>query len=137
MNVDIDFVLLVCKTCGILYYVPQTFHEERKKRKGLCWYCPNGHSWEFTETEIDKLQKQLNMQQDELASMESEVRRLKNERTMLAEKLAHKGKKQCPHCSKYVVHLKRHTQKKHPEASAAIGKKITPKPPAPKAGVAT
>lgn len=48
----------VCPNCGVRYGLESAF-DDRKSREGGSWYCPNGHSIVYSETEVDKLRKQL------------------------------------------------------------------------------
>ena len=45
-----------CPTCGVLFWLSATY-EGRRRSDGLTFYCPNGHSLSYGETETDRLLK--------------------------------------------------------------------------------
>lgn len=63
-----------CGQCGIVFYVPEHFREERLN-DGDGWHCPNGHSRVFTEPKVEILEKQL----DEKIAL---IERLENDQIM-------------------------------------------------------
>lgn len=69
-GVDITLVVWECPSCGIVYGIPEDFAEACRK-SGQRYYCPNGHSLGWNETEADRqknradaLQRRLNSAQD-------------------------------------------------------------------------
>lgn len=66
------FERMNCGQCGIVFYVPLAFFQERVN-DGDGWQCPNGHRRVFTEPKVQKLEKQLQ-------EKEKEIQRLKTDR---------------------------------------------------------
>lgn len=50
----IEMEQMLCGRCGALYALPVALVAE-KRREGGNFYCPNGHSRVFAETENDRL----------------------------------------------------------------------------------
>lgn len=75
MQIDItaQFVLMQCGGCGIYFYIPQAFHKECLENKDKGWYCPNGHSRQFSESKVEKLEQRL-------AEKDKEIERLRTDR---------------------------------------------------------
>lgn len=51
-----NIVIMSCPSCGLSYGIPETYRN-RRRDDGKDWYCPNGHSIVFRETETDRLRK--------------------------------------------------------------------------------
>lgn len=49
-----------CHKCSIVYAIPDAMYKAALE-DGRAFYCPNGHSEVFTETEIDELKKELDI----------------------------------------------------------------------------
>ena len=45
-----------CPDCGILHGIPEDLKDRRAEGGGTI-YCPNGHTWHFTELEVTKQRK--------------------------------------------------------------------------------
>lgn len=45
--------ITACPTCSIIHAIPESLKARRRKLGGNV-YCPNGHTWIFTELEVDK-----------------------------------------------------------------------------------
>lgn len=62
-----NFTRLECGECGINFWVPDHFDDQRREdKRGWYWYCPNGHYRVYKESEADRLRKQLADKQREL-----------------------------------------------------------------------
>jgi hypothetical protein len=117
-----------CPTCGIEWAVPSNYLRVKKEKKETL-YCPNGHSMAYTETEVDRLKKQL-----EAAEANTKWERGRRERaereTSAARGLATKARKEliavkervgngvCPCCHRTFINLQRHMGTKHPDYKA-------------------
>ena len=60
----------VCPVCGVVYSLPARLDDEHRKDGGN-FYCPNGHSLVYTETELDRararvksLERQLELSEE-------------------------------------------------------------------------
>jgi hypothetical protein len=108
-----------CYKCGIVFAVPSYFKDMRLSDKQSFW-CPNGHSQAYVESEADRLRKQL-----EKARADAEWQRgrvLAKEKELIAQKgLTTKAKKKlarvengvCPECNRTFANVARHMQSKH------------------------
>jgi len=119
-----------CGDCGITFAAPKTWWDTRRT-KGGTFYCPNGHPRVFRETDVDRLQKQLDTAQRDKKYWES---RFTSTRAVLEaekrSKAAYKGqltktKKRigngvCPCCNRTFANLHRHMSGQHPEYGKPI-----------------
>lgn len=126
------FVTITCYKCGIPFGVPDYFRAKRLQDKESFW-CPNGHSQAYVESESDRLKKQI---EREKANTEhhrqiAETRRQQRDHAQYQARalkgVVTKVKKRvgngvCPCCQRTFQSLARHMQAKHPEyAQQGIG----------------
>lgn len=126
-----DLKTTVCPTCGALFGLTPAYMEAR--RADSAWfYCPNGHSQRYTESEADRLKKQLEKERGATARAEQDaqwarnardaanrnrehaerrVRTYKGHNTRLKRRLA-AGK--CPACHTEFHDLAEHMGTEHP-----------------------
>lgn len=123
-----------CATCGVVYALTRDFLAARK-RDGNIWYCPNGHQWQYTKTD---LQREREARQAAEVELRKATERLESERgwsrrleeDLTAEKKDHavtKGKLTktrnriaagvCPDCHRHFENLERHMTKKHAQTT--------------------
>jgi len=107
-----------CPTCGVEVFMPAWLVKHRREDKAT-FYCFNGHSQSFRESENDRLKREIAEKQRQLDSA--------NARATVAENSAraHKGKVTeiqnriangvCPCCKRSFQNLRRHMATKHPE----------------------
>ena len=62
---SVTFESIACSKCGILFAVDAQVRAVWK-RDGTTFTCPNGHGQSYTETEAQKLKKQLEIKDKEL-----------------------------------------------------------------------
>lgn len=55
-GVSIQMYVSDCPNCGVIYGIPRDY-EIRRREDGRKFYCPNGHSGSFGESEIDKAKR--------------------------------------------------------------------------------
>lgn len=117
-----DFVIMHCGKCGIEFHVPDFFQEERKKT-GKGWYCPNGHSRVYRESDADKFRRerdralqQIAERDDLIAAKEREIKRIK--------KRAAAGT--CPCCQRTFANMSTHMKRQHPEFVKETGANVVP-----------
>ena len=60
------FTHMMCGKCGIEFYVP-SFWQREKKDTGDGWFCPNGHSRVYRESEADKQRRRAEWAEHNLA----------------------------------------------------------------------
>lgn len=58
INNDQQFELQVCISCGCNFMMPIEMGQQLRKSK-VSFYCPSGHSQSYTESEADRLRRQL------------------------------------------------------------------------------
>lgn len=109
----------VCGNCGIPYAAPDYFWRERQK-DGQSFYCPNGHSRVFSETEAQKLQKEVvrlkgevEWQRGRVSAKEKELVAQKGLTTKAKKKLARVENGVCPECNRTFANVARHMQTQH------------------------
>lgn len=108
-----------CPVCFINYAAPELLFE-KKMENGDNWYCPNGHSLVFTETETQKLQKKMERlkadvewQRGRVAVKERELIAQKGLTTKAKKKLARVDNGVCPECNRTVSQLANHMRTQH------------------------
>ena len=115
-----------CHECGVIYGLDSDF-EERRRKDGKTFWCPNGHGAVFADTLKDKLaaetERARRLQQQLTASyaaqdqIDAENQRLTKEARRI-ERRIHAGV--CPHCNRTFVNLQRHMHSKHEGKEAAL-----------------
>ncbi len=119
-----------CCSCFVTFGVPRGYSAKRQQDKQPFW-CPNGHSMSYTQSEADRLRAELQKQQQAtakaLADAERErqwraearedaralERRLAAQRgvtTRMKNRVAHGV---CPCCNRTFQNLQRHMATKH------------------------
>lgn len=119
-----------CIECFVKFGVPVGFSARRQSDK-KSFYCPNGHSMAYTQSESDRLKAQLQAQQqatraaEERAAREERWRIQANETSRALERrlAAQKGVTTrmrnrvaagvCPCCNRSFENLRRHMSTKH------------------------
>lgn len=125
INAQLDFVTEECCVCHVIFAVTSA-HHDRLRDKGESFHCPNGHSQKYTETTVQKLQRQL-----DAAKAETERQRqlrVDAERRVTAQigvntklrKRIHSGV--CPHCQRTFKQLAAHMKTQHPEECGGSAK---------------
>jgi hypothetical protein len=126
-----DYSFLTCSECGIRWGMPQHFVNTRRENRdergrSKNFYCPNGHSQIFKETEADKLRRERDLLKQQIARVEDErtaawraeevatLARRKAE-AQLKRTMSRAGAGVCPCCNRTFQQLTRHMQSKHPE----------------------
>ena len=129
---DVHLETQECGECGITFAAPESFWRERRNT-GRGWFCPNGHSRVFRETDVEKLRKEMQAQIDRkererawAAEARDRYRREAEEtkrRLSAAKGQLTKTKKRiaggvCPCCNRSFSDLYRHMTVKHPDYAA-------------------
>lgn len=113
-----------CITCGVRFGVPEGFTQHHRNSKAT-FYCPNGHSMAYTESEADRLRRERDQLKQNEAWYEDRLKTERASRETAERKLAaSKGqitkiKKRaangvCPCCNRTFSDLGRHMHSKHP-----------------------
>ena len=84
-DTPIKFTQMICGKCGCVFAIPE-FMRAEKEEIGGNWYCPNGHSRIYGETNFEKAEKRLVAQKkdndllcEQLGELKSELRKAKQE----------------------------------------------------------
>ena len=120
----VKFTAFDCANCGVPFAVTEDF-EERRRKDGKGFYCPNGHSNVFGETEADKVRKELAQAQERLAAEKGWSQHLTE--SLHSEQRSHSATKGqltktrkriqggvCPDCNRHFTNVERHMATKHP-----------------------
>lgn len=70
LNFSHQLETLTCGQCGMDFAVPVHWLNARRNEKenGGAFYCPNGHNRAFTESELDRVKRQLAEKERALAA---------------------------------------------------------------------
>lgn len=128
LELMVELAYRTCPVCAIAYAVPADWLE-RKRQNGGNWFCPAGHSLVFTQTEADRLRKQLeaSIRREQSANERAESYRYKRDhqarRAAAAKGQVTKIKRRvskgiCPCCNKTFPNLAAHMEGEHPEYAA-------------------
>lgn len=121
----------VCVECGVEFASPVI---AKRLDDGKTFYCPNGHSQSYTETESSKLKRLLESERVKLAQAvrdkewaQAEARTARTQETKAKNKLkkvvTRVNAGVCPHCNRTFQQLARHMQSKHPEVCGCATEK--------------
>jgi predicted RNA-binding Zn-ribbon protein involved in translation (DUF1610 family) len=116
-----QLVVWECPVCGVVYGLSEKYADNKRDRGGS-YYCPNGDSLSWTETEADKLKRQLKFAKDQAASAlaradgaEASLRTTKGHVTRLRKRVI---AGECPFCGQHLRDLARHVGRVHPDETA-------------------
>lgn len=118
LALSMHFETIECCNCGVVFAVSGDLNRNFRQHKQK-FYCPNGHGQSYTESEADRLRKQLEAAQRDAEWQKN--RAATAERRATKAELAQKRLKRrvnhgvCPHCSRTVQQLARHIRTKHPD----------------------
>lgn len=124
LQITQKFEVIYCYSCKIPFAVPADVRRRWVENGGTFW-CPNGHNQHYTESDVQKLRKQLEeanrsrdwykqRQADERAARERTERRLiatKGAKTRLRNRIKNGV---CPCCNRTFIDLQRHMASRHP-----------------------
>ncbi len=121
ISVNSTYTVIDCPNCGILFAVTEEL-EERRRKDGKDFYCPNGHSMAYGNSDTEKLKKERDRSANLVARLDQErARRDHAERSRSAMKgQLTKVKKRvangvCPCCNRSFEDLARHMSTQHPD----------------------
>ena len=119
-------VIHECPTCFVLHAIPRDMHERRLADGGDV-YCPNGHVWVFTQSEVDRLKRKLKAAEQSLSSAQARATHEADQRHA-AERSAAAYKGQATRlrnraaagvclagCHRSFANLARHMASQHPD----------------------
>src|SRR5689334_14143643 len=122
---DFDQEVGTCPECGMRFGAPKHWWNSRREDRRT-FYCPNGHSQSYRESESDKLRQERDRLKQQVAQRDDEIRyqreaREHEERRVAAMKgQVTKLKKRasagvCPCCTRHFTNLERHMTTEHPD----------------------
>lgn len=107
-----------CAMCGVIFGLDETY-DERRRKDGNRFYCPNGHNLSYGETEADRAKKEAERlrtrylaEMDQRRAAENEAAAAKANEIRLRWRV---GNGVCPCCSRTFPGLAAHVAAKHPE----------------------
>jgi hypothetical protein len=134
----VSFTVITCCTCGIAFGVDADVRR-RWIDDGTRFYCPNGHDQHYTETTVQRLQKELEAQkkatQDERRAREfaqtnaaaERAAREHTQRQLATRKSINTRLRNrircgvCPCCRRNFENLQRHMKTQHPHFASDDG----------------
>lgn len=129
LELKIALTSTTCPACGVEYAMPSHLLAEKRRNKGTV-YCPNGHTGSWSETEEDRLRKQVERLEREKKWAEerananaADAERTRN-RLIATKGALTKAKKSvgngvCPCCNRTFKSLAAHMKTKHPDYADA------------------
>lgn len=122
------FESIVCYDCSIEFAVESHVKSRWIESEERWFYCPNGHKQHYTETEVQRLTKELEREKRSRESAERTAewerkRRIKIERKHKKEmRTIHVrvGNGVCPCCNRTFGNLQRHMNTKHPDYKSEV-----------------
>lgn len=118
-----DFVSIRCWKCDVEYGMNRRVYDQRNKDKGG-FFCTNGHEAAFNESTADKLRRERDRLQQQLAEKDDEIARQRSLRETTERQLSatkgvvtriknRVGHGVCPCCTRTFENLARHMATKH------------------------
>jgi hypothetical protein len=123
MMVTRELEIHECPECFVCYAAPKRLFAERIK-DGKSFFCPNGHSLSYHDTENDKLRRDRDRLAQQIAEKNDKIDALVAEKFAAAKEArrlarrAHAGT--CPHCNRSFANMARHLRAQHPEEVKAV-----------------
>lgn len=109
---------LTCGECGVAFGLERSMMAERR-RTGHGFYCPIGHRISYSESDNQRLERQLKYERDRSARLVSERDQIE------ASRRAYKGQAtklrnrtlagECPICGQHLRDVARHVARQHPD----------------------
>jgi hypothetical protein len=121
VEVEVKLVATCCCVCGIFFGLPD-FLDKQLKTKGTSFYCPNGHILSYTDPELKKVKRQLELYKQwyaaEQEDHEATRRSLRATKGVLTRTKNRIAAGVCPCCRRHFENLERHIVTKHPDYAA-------------------
>ncbi len=118
LPITVQMTYMQCGQCGISFSVPEVWRAE-KKRDGDGWFCPNGHQRVYSETDKQRLERELKEEQERHKRTLSRMNQAEAEASEERKKSARLAKRikagTCPCCKRTFRQLTLHMKHKHPE----------------------
>ena len=122
-SVSVDLASETCCNCGVVFAMPRDLMEQLRKSGGW-FYCPTGHKQHYTESEADRLRRELAAAEKRLTaergwsqrlsdSLETERKRHASTKGQLTKTRNRIQNGVCPDCHRHFVNVERHMASKH------------------------
>lgn len=110
-----EYSYKTCPVCGIHYAIDKTVMDYKsglpKGHEQQPWYCPNGHSLIFVESDLDRQRRRAERAEQEKARLEDELRLSQQREQKLKRRAAAAV---CPCCNRSFANVSRHIRHMHP-----------------------
>lgn len=117
-GITTQLYVLDCANCGVIFAITRDY-EDRRRNDARTFYCPNGHTQSWHESESDRLRKERDsLQASELAltdQLTAAIRDGEQTRAALIRDRARFAAGVCPCCNRSFENVRRHMSTKHPE----------------------
>jgi len=109
---------ICCCVCGVQFGMPESLMGKRRD-DGQSFWCPNGHPQSFTDSRVDRLEKQLKCERERRERTKQALDKACRSRDAYKGKYnhvkSHAGRGVCPCCRRSFTDLRRHMKTKHPD----------------------
>lgn len=112
-----------CATCDVSFAAPSSLLD-RRRADGQSFYCPNGHSLSYRDTEAKRLQREVESLRtrathlaDQRDAAERSASALRGVVTRTKRRISNGV---CPCCNRQFANVHRHMVGQHPEYAAAL-----------------
>jgi len=111
-EIDINFSSIHCSGCGILYFVPKAWVDDRRE-SGKEFSCPNECIRVFSKSLSKELQEKVDILETRVSLLNRAKNEFEAENLLLKSRQKKANKLKCPHCLKSYKHLESHIRNKH------------------------
>lgn len=117
-NISLQMYTMRCANCGVMFGVPNEFDDQRRD-DGRSFYCPNGHSNVYRDTEAKRLKRELEKTTQRLSQANERRERAEEESRRKQRKYARIRDRVkngvCPCCNRTFQNLQAHMRTQHPD----------------------
>ena len=121
LNILTIYTVIDCPACGVLFAITEEL-EERRRKDGKSFYCPNGHSMSYGNSDTEKLRKEreknarltarLDQEKAATAALDRQRAAMKGQVTRIKKRVANGV---CPCCNRTFKDLAAHMSTQHPD----------------------
>ncbi len=116
VNVITDLAVKECPVCGVFYALPQQL-DGKHQENGEGWYCPNGHTLVYKDTEAMRLRHRLDQTEAELdrtrGNLDGALRQVSAHKGAITRMKNRSQNGVCQECHRHFENLERHMKTKH------------------------
>jgi hypothetical protein len=100
-----------CVECGVHWRQPKYLDDQRRQDKAA-FYCPNGHGQVYSESEADRLRRELNRVTQQIAQRDDEIKSRDKQIKRMKKREANGT---CPCCKRSFSNMATHMKHMHPD----------------------